>query len=410
VDALIPVTDNFGGLMQTDAPVPGDETSIPLVIATILRAEGNTGVHTHIHQLGRYLEEHGGAATLVTPFSWGKGLVIPVFGLRLALEHCSRSASVAWYRHWHEAFLRRALRRTLARLGSCTIYAQCPLAARAALRARQGPHQRVIMAVHFRISQADEWADKKQIKRGGKVFRSIRQTEREVVPQVDGLMFVSRWARNALLDWFPEAATVQFTVIDNFVAPIRLEGDQEPHADLVTIGHLEPVKNHRYMLEVLAAANNAGQAFTLDLFGEGPLHGDLLRQVRLLGLDGQVRFRGYRDDVRSLLPRYRAYAHSSYSESSSLAIIESMAAGLPIIAANIGPIAELCDDGVEARFWPLDDAIRSATILIDLLTDEPARLKAATAASERFSRDFDASVLAPRLLSFLLPGSRQPLL
>jgi hypothetical protein len=32
-----------------------------------------------------------------------------------------------------------------------------------------------------------------------------------------------------------------------------------------------------------------------------------------------------------------------------------MAAGLPIFAAVIGPIAELCDDGVEARFWPLDN-------------------------------------------------------
>jgi glycosyltransferase involved in cell wall biosynthesis len=106
--------------------------------------------------------------------------------------------------------------------------------------------------------------------------------------------------------------------------------------------------------------------------------------------------------MREFLPGYRVYVHASYSESSSLAIMEAMAAGLPIVAGNIGPISELCDDGVEARFWPLDDPAQAAAILIDLLDCEPARAKAARAASERFHRDFDADVIAPRLLSFLL--------
>ena len=60
--------------------------------------------------------------------------------------------------------------------GDCVIYAQCPLAARAALRARRGSHQRVVMAVHFRISQADEWVNMKQIRRDGRVFRAIRRS------------------------------------------------------------------------------------------------------------------------------------------------------------------------------------------------------------------------------------------
>jgi glycosyltransferase involved in cell wall biosynthesis len=393
--------------------LPGG-ASLPLVIATILREEGNTGVQTHVRQLRRYLGDCGTPATLITPFSWGRALTAPVFGVRLALERCSGEANVAWYRHWHEVFLHNALRQSLAEAGPCVVYAQCPLSARAALRARQGPHQRVVMAVHFRISQADEWADKKVIKRDGRVFRAIRQVEREVIPQVDGLMYVSNWARNALLGWFPEAAEVPYAVIDNFVAPpSEPKAGQEPLGDLVTIGHLEPVKNHRFMLKVLAEANGAGHAFTLDLFGEGPLHSELLQMTRSLGLDGQIRFRGYRQDVREFLPRYRAYVHASYSESSSLAIIESMAAGLPIVAAKIGPIGELCDDGVEARFWSLDDPAQAAKTLIDLLDCEPVRLTAASAARDRFRRDFDASVLAPRLVSFLqgsaLPRKDDPL-
>src|SRR5215510_372275 len=131
------------------------EASVPLIIATILRGDGVTGVDTHIRQLRRYLDECGTGSTLVTPFSWGRLLTYPVFGLRsLVLQRFSRPASVAWYLHWHEVFLRKALRRRLAEVGDCVVYTQDPPAARAALRARSGPNQRVVMAVHLRISMA----------------------------------------------------------------------------------------------------------------------------------------------------------------------------------------------------------------------------------------------------------------
>ena len=379
-----------------------EQASAPLVIATILREEGITGVHTHVRQLRRYLQQCDAPNILLTPFSWGRALTYPVYGFRRVLDRCHRPAAVAWHRHWHEVFLRNALRRRLAEAGVCVVYAQGPLAAHAALRARQGPHQRVIMAVHFRISQADEWADKQQISRDGTVFRAIRQFEREVIPQVDGLVYVSRWGRDALLSWFPEAAAVPCTVIGNFVAPLRVEPGREPLGDLVTIGNLDLVKNHRFLLRVLAEAKRAGRLVTLDVFGEGPCRRDLLRLTDSLGLAEQVRFRGFRSDVREFLPGYRAYVHASYSESLPLAIIEAMAAGLPIVTADTGGIAELCDDGVEARFWSLDDPAQAAATLIDLLDCEPARLKMAEAASERFSRDFDASVIGPRLRSFLM--------
>lgn len=378
-----------------------DESSTPLVIATTLRDEGVTGVQSYVQRLRRYLVEHDIDAVLVTPFSWARPLTVPVFGFRLALQRCSGAASVAWYRHWHEVFLRQGLRRSLAELGNCIVYAQDPLAARAALRARQGIHQRVVMVVHFRISQADEWADKKQIKRDGLVFRGIRQVERDVIPRVDGLVYMSQWARDALLGWLPEAARVPSAVIGSLVDPLHPEPGQEPLGDLVTVGSLEYVKNHRFILEVLAEANRAGRSLTLDVFGEGPLRKDLLQLTNSLGLEKQVRFRGFRRDVRDFLPRYSTYVHACYSESFCLAIVEAMAAGLPVVTANSGPISELVDDGVEARFWPLDDPAQAAATLIDLLDNEPARLKSARAASERFHRDFDADLVVPRLLSFL---------
>ena len=248
------------------APVGADSGGVfcgpsrPLIIASMLREDGITGVDTHVRQLRKYLGGLYVDAPMVNPYSWNRTLTLPVFGMRLAVERCSRAAGVVWYRHWHEVFLYYAMRRRLAELGDCVVYAQDPLAARAALRARRGQGQRVILAVHFRISQSDEWADKKQIKRGGTVYREIRQDEREIIPQVDGIVYVSRWARDALLGWFPEAASVPSSVIFNFVAPLD-SGPKlpEPLADLVTVGNLDFVKNHRYLFDVLAETKKAGQ-------------------------------------------------------------------------------------------------------------------------------------------------------
>lgn len=385
-----------------ESEVVREHAAAPLVIATTLRETGITGVHTHFRQLKRYLDANGAPPALITPFSWGRPLIAPVFGVRFLLQPVSGAADYWWYRHWHEAFLRRALARTLAGLDQCVVYAQCPLSARAALRARRGPHQRVVLAVHFRVSQSDEWVDKGQLRRDGRMFRAVRSFERDVLSRVDRIVYVSRWGRDALLDWFPEAEAVPSAVIGNFVAP--LSEDQTPserRGDLVTVGNLEAIKNHAYLLRVLAEAKRAGRVYTLDVFGEGPRRRHLERMIRELGLEEQVRMHGFRSDVRTFLPGYRAYLHASASESLPLAVIEALAAGLPVLAGATGGIPELFDEGVEGRFWPLDDPARAASTLIALLDDEGARTRAGRAAVDRFRREFDAEVVAPRLLSFV---------
>jgi len=121
--------------------------------------------------------------------------------------------------------------------------------------------------------------------------------------------------------------------------------------------------------------------------------------------------RGYDPDVRSLLPRYRAYLHAASNEAGPLAITEAMAAGLPIIAVKDGGSSELYEDGIEGRFWSLEDPAGAASTMIALLANEQMRAKVGAAARARFQHDFDAKVLGPRLESFLLadasPRGRQ---
>jgi glycosyltransferase involved in cell wall biosynthesis len=375
--------------------------STPLVIATILRAEGTTGVHTHVRELRNYLWNQGDDAVLVTPFSRRPLFSEAAFAPRPVLDYVSGPAAVIWYRHWHEVFLADALRLELAERDEVVIYAQGPEAARAALAARRGPHQRVVTAVHFQSSQADGWVEKGRIREGRALYRAIRKMEHDILPRVDGLVYVSRSARDHVLRWLPEVADVPSEVISNFTALVPVPPAREIVGDLVSVGGLDRAKNHQYLLEVVAAARDKGKAMTLDLFGEGPCRKELERSAAELGLSDQVRFHGYRRDVRRLLPGYRAYVHASKSETGPLAIIEAMACGLPIVAGRIGGVTELVDDGVEGWFWCLNDPHRAAVTLIDVLEDGPALAAAAVAARRRFEMKLQADAVAPRLLSFL---------
>ncbi len=373
-----------------------------LIFATTLREEGETGVHTHIQEFRRYLSGRGIDAMLITPLSRNRIVASIVFAINSVLRKCSGSATVCWYLYWHRIFLQKALSRQLTRVGECVIYAQSPTAARAALRARRGPHQRVIMAVHFMTSHADEFASQ-YIKRDGRTFRSIRRAEGETIPQVDGIVYVSGAARKALLGWLPAAGSVPSAVINNFVAPLSSTPIRVYRGDLVNVGALGPMKNQRFLLEVLAEANRAGRPLTLDVFGEGPFRPELSQLACSLGLERQVRWHGFQRNVRDLLPGYRVYVHSSqYSEACPLAIIEALAAGLPVVASNVGGISEIGSGGPEVRFWPLRDPVKAAAILIELLDSEPARLEAANAAIARYCRDFDARIVGSKLASFLL--------
>ena len=385
----------------------------PLLIATIARERGTTGVHTHVRQLLGHVARTGHPAEVVTPHSWGgrlgRLLLFPLFGVRPVLQRLSGPAHVWWYRTSHELFLRRELRRRLADGHACTVYAQCPVSARAALAARRGPHQRVVLAVHFRTSQADEWANKGEIPPGGRVFGWIRATERGVLPRVDGLVFVSAWARDAVQAWLPEIDHVPGRVIPNFLDAPRAHDEAPVPGRLVTVGSLEPVKNHRFLLRVLAEAAASGHRFTLDVYGEGPERSRLLSLAEVLGVGHQVVLHGFCDDVRERLPGHSAYVHASYSESSSLAIMEAMAVGLPVVSSAVDALTEVFDAPEEGRYWPLDDVEEAARVLVDLMTSPSELERVGTAAQERFLRDYDVRVVAPRLLGFLVPGTVEAL-
>lgn len=372
-----------------------------ILIATLMRPEGETGVQTHFRAFMAYLAKQGVSVELVTPYSAPRWQVYPAFALRRLIDPVSRPLSVWWYRAGHAWFLRAALRRRLADGKPCVIYAQCPPSAAAALAARASAQQRVVMVVHFNLSQADEWLGKGMLREGDRVWRGIRKLEAEVLPRLDGLVFVSRFMRESLLARIPDMGKVPYAVVPNFVDDPGAPAPLPPEADLIAVGTLEARKNQSYLLDVLAAAREHGHRYTLTLVGDGPDRAVLEKKAHSLGLSEQVRFAGFVSNAAHWMARHRACIHAARMENLPITLIEAMAHGRPVVAPAVGGIPEVFDDGVEGMQLPLDQADEAANVLIAFLSDAESCERAGAAARNRFLERFDTRVAARTLFRFL---------
>lgn len=383
-------------------PVPAMRApAVPIVIASLLRDVGQTGVQTHVRTFRDALRESGQAPVLVTPYSrplWEGGTA---YVARHVVHMLNPAAAVRWYRYASEHLLATALQQVLKRTPRCVIYAQCPLSVRAALRARMTASQAIVMAVHFNVSQADELVQKGIIAEGDSYYRAICAAENQILPRVDGLVFVSQFMRRQLQRRIPLLSTKPSAVLPNFVPDPGPPTAQEADTDLISIGSLEPRKNQMYLLELLAAAKAAGSPLSLTLAGDGPDRERLRQHAKSLGIAQQVRFVGYVADGAHLLRAHRAYIHAATMENMPLTLIESLSFGKPIFAPAVGGIPEIFADGQEGRYLPLDDAGLAARIVVDWLGAPQTMARASLAARSRYLANFDGAELAASLNRYL---------
>jgi L-malate glycosyltransferase len=143
-----------------------------------------------------------------------------------------------------------------------------------------------------------------------------------------------------------------------------------------------PAKNHDVFLRAAARLAARLQNVEFLLVGDGPLRAKLEMLAGEVGVAERVRFLGDRRDIAAILASVAASALPSRSESLSNAIIESMAAGVPVVASRAGGNAELIQDGQTGLLVPPGDDESLASALERLLTDPPFRVSCGRRASE----------------------------
>jgi glycosyltransferase involved in cell wall biosynthesis len=165
---------------------------------------------------------------------------------------------------------------------------------------------------------------------------------------------------------------------------------------VVSVGRLERQKNPGMLVNAIESIPNA----KLLLVGQGRLRADLEGRDR-------VRLLGVRDDIPDILAAADIFALASDWEGLPLAIIEAMAAGLPVVATSVGCVPEVVQHGKTGLLIPRGDQVALITALRELAGSRLLRREMGAAARKRsLSFSIDAMVVAyEQLFSRLLSGS-----
>ena len=157
---------------------------------------------------------------------------------------------------------------------------------------------------------------------------------------------------------------------------------------VLTVSRLIPRKDLETLIVALSQTDD--RSMTLDVAGDGPLAETLAALARSVGVEHRIRFHGYVGPAG--LARLRAaadiYVLTSVSESCSMALLEAVAAGIPVIATRVGGTCELIEHNQTGLLIGAHDAGELAAALTQLGADARLRKRFSDAGRDLVAKRF----------------------
>ncbi|MGH3794573.1 MAG: glycosyltransferase [Pseudonocardiaceae bacterium] len=153
------------------------------------------------------------------------------------------------------------------------------------------------------------------------------------------------------------------------------------------VARLSAQKAHHVLFEAIARLTPRHPRLRLVVVGEGARAAELVSLADELGIADRVHFTGVRRDVVGLLPGFDVTCLSSVHEGAPIVVIESMAAGVPIVATDCGAVRDMVTDGDEGFLVPVGDAGALADRLARLAADPALRARQGALGRSRAERD-----------------------
>jgi glycosyltransferase involved in cell wall biosynthesis len=157
---------------------------------------------------------------------------------------------------------------------------------------------------------------------------------------------------------------------------------------LICVGRLIPIKGHIVLLRAFAEARREVPGLTLDVAGRGPLEPALKALAFELGVGDAVRFLGYVAPVQEAIERAAIVVVPSMGEGFGMVALEAMERGRPVIAAAIGGLGELVQDGVTGRLVAPGEAEPLRRAIVELASDPELGRRMGVAGRERALEHF----------------------
>ena len=256
-------------------------------------------------------------------------------------------------------------------------------------------HDLDLLHVHYAIPHATSaWLAKQMLAESGRkmpVVTTLHGTDITIVGQdhsyhaitkfsiekSDRITAVSHWLKDETIRAFG-CGNCRVDVVPNFVDPSvysrtvadpalkqQLAGDRSV---LMHISNFRPVKRVQDVIGTFAEVRRETPA-VLVMVGDGPDRSAAEDEARRLGVADDVRFLGRIDGVAPLLAIADVYLLTTDAESFGLSALEAMACGAPVVAAGVGGIVEVVEDGVSGSLLPVGDVKGMGAAALKLIRD-----------------------------------------
>ena len=180
-------------------------------------------------------------------------------------------------------------------------------------------------------------------------------------------------------------------------------GTHHPPADRVTFGfaaRMEQIKGPMVLMEAFGRAQEACGNLSLNMAGDGSQRQKIAARAKALNVASRYRYHGvytHPEQRRAFMESLNVFVMPSFSEGTPNSIVEAMACGKPIIASDIGGVADMIgnDAGV---LVPCGDAKALSETMIRMAQDRELRDETGRRAKERYLKLFAPSAVVPLLL------------
>lgn len=169
------------------------------------------------------------------------------------------------------------------------------------------------------------------------------------------------------------------------------------------VATLKRQKGHAELVRAAREVVRRRPGWHLVLVGDGPCRDEVAGLVAAAGLTGRVHLVGERRDVDAVLAASDSFVLPSLWEGMSVALLEAMAAGLPVVATSVSGTTRVLRDGREGWLVPPGDPVALARALEDVLADPGRARERGLAARQRIADEFSSRRCAEQLVALFDP-------
>lgn len=157
-----------------------------------------------------------------------------------------------------------------------------------------------------------------------------------------------------------------------------------------TVSRLDPIKNQAMMINAFNKARQKIPNLRLIIIGDGPMMQELKILGKSLGLEDEIIFTGFIDNPQKYISLFEIFLLSSFSEGTSMTLLEAMSLGVPCVVTDVGGNGEVIANESNGLVVPDNDMEKFSQAILTLLEDQNKISEFGQAGKDIFSKTFSA--------------------